>query len=95
MCWKSQSLQTLASFEKVFCIRVLVLELPTQWFKALSFVDFAMLTRDYRECSRYSRSSVGTPELKMSNTFIDALNVCRKPVDRLQSEFLECSEDSL
>ena len=33
----------------------------------------AMLTRDYRECSRYSRSSVGTPELKMSNTFINAL----------------------
>ena len=26
----------------------------------------AMLTRDYRECSQYSRSSVGTPELKMS-----------------------------
>ena len=65
MCWKSQSLQMLASFEKIFCIRVLVLELPTQWFKALSFVDFAMLTRDHRECSRYSRSSVGTPELKM------------------------------
>ena len=27
-------------------------------------LNFAMLTRDYRECSRYSRSSVGTPELK-------------------------------
>ena len=64
MCWKSQSLQTLVSFEKTLCIHVLVLELPTQWFKALSFVDFAMLTRDYRECSRYSRSSVRTPELK-------------------------------
>ena len=64
MCWKSQSLQTLASFEKILCIHVLVLELPTQWFKALSFVDFAMLTRDYRECSRYSRSSVGNPDLK-------------------------------
>ena len=95
MCWKSQSLQTVASFAKIFCIRVLVLELPTQWFKALSFVDFAMLTRDYREYSRYSRSSVGNPDLKMLNTFIDALNVCRKPVDRLQSEFRECSEDSL
>ena len=32
-----------------------------------------MLTRDYRECSRYSCSSVGTPELKISNKFIDAL----------------------
>ena len=46
------------------CIRVLVLELPTQLFQALFSVDFAMLTRDYGECSRYSRSSVGTPELK-------------------------------
>ena len=36
MCWKSQSLQTVASFAKILCIRVLVLELPTQWFKALS-----------------------------------------------------------
>ena len=95
MCWKSQSLQTVASFEKIFCIRVLVLELPTQWFKALSFVDFAMLTRDYRECSRYSHSSVGTPELKVLNTFINALSLCRKPVDRLPSEFRECSEESL
>ena len=63
--------------------------------QSIYFVDFAMLTRDYREYSRYSRSSVGTPELKISNTFIDALNVCRKPVDHLQSEFRECSEDSL
>ena len=47
----------------------------------------AMLTRDCRECSRYSRSSAGAPELKMSNTFIDALNVCRRPVDCLHSEF--------
>ena len=95
MCWKSQSLQTVASFEKIFCIRVLVLELPTQWFKALSFVEFAMLTRDYRECSHYSRSSVSTPELKMSNTFIDVLSLCKRHVDRLPSEFRECSEDSL
>ena len=95
MAWKSQSLQTVASFEKIFCIHLLVLELPTQWFKAFSFVDFAMLTRDYRECSRYSRSSVGTPELKMSNTLINVLSVCRKYVDHLQSEFGECSEDSL
>ena len=38
----------------------------------------AMLTRDYRECSRYSLSSVGTPELKMSNTFINALSYAGK-----------------
>ena len=63
MCWKSQSLQTVASFDNILHIRVLVLELPAQWFNALSFVDFAMLTHDYRECSHYSRSSVGTPEL--------------------------------
>ena len=72
-----------------------MLELPTQWFKALAFVEFAMLTRDYRESSHYSRSSVGTPELKMSNTFINALSLCRKHVDHLPSEFRECSEDSL
>ena len=62
MYWKSQSLQMVASFNKIVCIRVLVLELPTQWFKALSF-EFAMLTRDYRESSRYLRSSVGNPDL--------------------------------
>ena len=94
MCWKSQSLQSVASFNKIFCICVLVLELPTQWFKALSF-EFAMLTRDYRESSCYLRSSVGTAELKMLNTFINALSLCRKPVDCLHSEFRECSEDSL
>ena len=60
-----------------------------------NIVDFAMLTRDHRECSRYSRSSVGTPKLKMSNTFINVLNLCMKHVDHLPSEFRECSEDSL
>ena len=63
MCWKSQSLQTVASFDNILHICVFVLELPAQWFNALSFVEFAMLTREYRECSRYSRSSVGTSEL--------------------------------
>ena len=72
-----------------------MLELPTQWFKALSFVEFAMLTRNYRECSHYSRSSVGTPELKMSNTFINVLSLSMKHVECLPSEFQECSEDSL
>ena len=95
MCWKSQSLQTVASFDNIPYIGIFVLELPTQCFNALSFVDFAMLTCDYRECSRYSRSSVGTPELKMSNTFINVLSLCKKHVDRLLSKFRECSEDSL
>ena len=63
MCWKSQSLQTVASFFHILYIHVLVLELPAQWFNALSFVDFGMLTHDYRECSHYLRSSVGTHEL--------------------------------
>ena len=75
MCWKSQSLRTVAGFEKVLCIRVLVLELPTQWFKALSFVDFAMLTRDYRECSRYLRNLVSTPKLEMSKPFVKVFQV--------------------
>ena len=52
----------IASFDNILHIRVLVLELPAQWFNALSFVDFAMLTHDYRECSRYSRVTVGTPD---------------------------------
>ena len=30
----------------------------------------AILTRDCRECSRYSRSSVGNPDLKNVNTFL-------------------------
>ena len=30
-----------------------------------SIIDFAMLTRDYRECSHYSCSSVGNPDLKI------------------------------
>ena len=37
------------------------------------YLKNAILTRDCRECSRYSRSSAGAPELKMSNTFTDAL----------------------
>ena len=39
------------------------------------FVDFAMLTRDYRECSCYSHISVGTPELQLSNTFSNVLSL--------------------
>ena len=33
----------------------------------------AILTRDCRECSRYSRSSVGNPDLKNINPFIKVL----------------------
>ena len=47
----------------------------------------AMLTRDYRECSRYSRSSVGTPKLKMSNTFINALTYAGKLLIILTANF--------
>ena len=47
----------------------------------------AMLTRDYRECSRYSRSSVGTPELKISNTFINALTYAGKLLIVLTANF--------
>ena len=42
--------------------------------QSIVFVDFAMLTRDYRECSRYSRISVGTPELQLSKMFINVLS---------------------
>ena len=47
----------------------------------------AMLTRDHRECSRYSRSSAGAPELKMSNTFIDALTYAGDPLIVLTANF--------
>ena len=46
-----------------------------------------MLTRDYRECSHGSRSSVGTPELKMSNKFIDALTYVGDPLIVLTANF--------
>ena len=46
-----------------------------------------MLTRDYRECSRYSRSSVGIPELKISNKFIDALTYAGDPLIILTANF--------
>ena len=55
----------------------------------------AILTRDCRECSRYSRSSVGNPDLKNVNTFIKVLTLYYAAVHRLHSEFRECSEDSL
>ena len=46
-----------------------------------------MLTRDYRECSRYFRSSVGTPKLKMSNEFNDALTYAGNPLIVLTASF--------
>ena len=33
-CWQSQSLQTNVGFDNILNIRILVLELPAQWFKA-------------------------------------------------------------
>ena len=55
----------------------------------------AILTHDCRECSHYSRSSVGNPDLKNGNMFIKVLNLYNAAVHRLHSEFRECSEDSL
>ena len=95
MCWKSQSLQTIARFDNTFHIRVLVLELPAPWFKASPLLVLLCLTRDYRECSRYSRISVGTPELQFSNMFTNALNLSMMHDESPPSEFRECSEDSL
>ena len=63
--------------------------------QGITFVDFAMLTRDYRECSRYSCVTVGTPELQLSNMFSNVLSLGMVSVVRLPSEFRECSEDSL
>ena len=60
-----------------------------------NIIDFAMLTRDYRECSRYSRSPVRNPDLKNLNMFINALSLYYAAVDCPHSEFRECSEDSL
>ena len=47
----------------------------------------AILTRDCRECSRYSRSSVGTPDLKNVNTFIYALTYAGDPLIGLTANF--------
>ena len=46
-----------------------------------------MLTHDYRECSRYSRSSVSTPKLTMSNKFMDALTYAGDPLIVLTASF--------
>ena len=62
---------------------------------SITFVDFAMVTRDYRECSRYSRISAGTPKLQLSNTFINVLSLSMMHVERLPREFRECPEDLL
>ena len=47
----------------------------------------AILTRDCREFSRYSRSLASAPELKMSNTFIDALTYAGDPLIVLTANF--------
>ena len=63
--------------------------------QSIAFVDFVMLTCDYRECSHYSHISVGTPELQLSNMFSNVLSLGMVHVECLPSEFRECSEDSL
>ena len=63
--------------------------------QSITFVGFAMLTCDYRECSRYLRISVGTPELQFSNTFSNVLSLSMMHDESPPSEFRECSEDSL
>ena len=62
MCWKSQSLQTVASFFEDCLYSRTCVGAPNTMVQ--NIVDFAMLTRDYRECSRYLHSSVGNPDLK-------------------------------
>ena len=63
--------------------------------QSITFVGFAILTRDYRECSRYSHISVGTPELHFSNTFSNVLIFSMMHVGRIAGKFRECSEDLL
>ena len=55
--------------------------------QSIIFVDFAMLTCDYRECSRYSHISVGTPELQLSNTFINVLSLSMMHDEVRQANF--------
>ena len=63
--------------------------------QSITFVGFLMLTCDYRECSRYSHIAVGTPKLQFSNTLSNVLTLGMMYVERLPSEFGECSEDLL
>ena len=55
--------------------------------QGITFVDFAMLTRDYRECSCYSRISVGTPKLQLSNTFSNVLSLSMMHDEVRQANF--------
>ena len=57
--------------------------------------DSLLLDSEYSKSSGNSRVSAGTPELQLSNMFINVLSLCKKHVDRLPSEFRECSEDLL
>ena len=54
-----------------------------------------LLTRDYSECSHYWHVTVRTPKLQLSNMFSNVLSLGMMHVERLPSEFQECSEDSL
>ena len=83
------------SFDNIRCTHAPVLELPLPClvYSKLHYVIAFLLDSEYSESSGDSRVSVGTPELQLLNIFINVLSVCRKPVDCLQSEFRECSED--
>ena len=59
------------------------------------YLKNATITRDCREYVRYSRSSVGNPDLKKNVNTIEVLYLYYAAVHRLHSEFRECSEDSL
>ena len=55
--------------------------------QGIMFVDFAMLTCDYRECSRYLRISVSTPQLQLSNMFSNVLNLSMMHDEVRQANF--------
>ena len=57
--------------------------------------DSLLLDSKYSKSFGDSRVSAGTPELQLSNKFINVLSLSMMHVEHLPSEFRECSEDSL
>ena len=55
--------------------------------QGITFIDFAMLTRNYRECSHYLHISVGTPELQLSNMFSNVLSLSMMHDEVRQANF--------
>ena len=55
--------------------------------QGITFVDFAVLTCDYRECSHYSRISVGTPKLQLQKTFSNVLSLSMMHDEVRQANF--------